>query len=413
MKYILEHWALILLSALTILLITLILDTSWPVAYVYVVSTPSGATVSDRDDFSWTTPVLIPVQHGGLHIEVSHPGRVSVDTVLSPEMSDEAVHISLPYRFPVEISTEPSGASVILDNTVIGNTPLSISVDEPGIHHLSLSLQSLIMLEDSFILLANSPESLHYVLPRFHPSGMILIPPEASRANGILQTCLIARYEVTNIEFCEYLKIQDPTPVRDTTNRWGRTDILEIMFPSDYPLPFYINSSSEWAVQDGLDDFPIAGLTFRAAQGYCTWLTSMDTSGITFNLPTESEWRTAALAGSRGPWPWGSRRPDGNLLNLSDSSEGMLRRHPSLDDGYSYSAPVGSYPPNNWGLFDMAGNVWEYCRPVGADSAVAAMGGSWLSSMDDCRCDAIMYPDTGLGYPYIGFRVTASISSQD
>ncbi|MEN8208408.1 MAG: SUMF1/EgtB/PvdO family nonheme iron enzyme, partial [Candidatus Fermentibacteria bacterium] len=364
MKYILKHWALILLSALTILLVMLILDTSWPVAYVYVVSTPVGAAVSDCEDFLWTAPALIPVQHGGLTIEVSHPGRVPVDTVLTPDMSDEAVLITLPYRFSVEISSEPSAASVILDNSFIGHTPVNVSIDDPGIHYLSLTHQNLIIFEDSFILLDNSPDSLHYVLPRFHPSGMIQIPPEACRSADILQTYIIARYEVTNSEFCEYLRIREPAPMRDTTNRWGRTDTLEDLFPSDYPLPFYINSSGEWAVQDGLGDLPIAGLTIRAAQGYCTWLTSTDTSGIVFRLPTESEWINAALAGSEGPWPWGSRQPDGNLLNLSDSREDMLRRHPSLDDGFSYTAPVGSYPSNNWGLFDMAGNVWEYCTPV-------------------------------------------------
>ncbi len=413
MKYILEQWALILLSALTILLIMLIFDTSWPVAYVYVESTPAGATISDCDDFLWTAPALIPVQHEGLIIEVSYPGRVSVDTVLTPEMSDEPVLISLPYRFSVQISSEPSGASVILDNYFIGQTPLNASVDEPGIHSLSLSLGNLIVVEDSITLLTNSPDSLHYVLPMLHSSGMIYVPPEAGGSGDILQPYVIARYEVTNSEFCEYLRMLEPAPTLDTTNRWGRTDILEDMFPSDYPLPFYISSSGEWAIQDGLDNLPIAGLTCAAAEGYCSWLTSIDTSGITFRLPSENEWYTAALAGSDGPWPWGSRHPDGNLLNLSDSSEDLLRRHPSIDDGFSYSAPVGSFPSNNWGLFDMAGNVWEYCRPVHSDFTVAARGGSWLSSMGDCRCDATMYPDTGLGYPYIGFRVAGSIDSPE
>ena len=409
MKYILEHWALILLSSLMILLVMLILETSWPVAYVYVVSTPAGATVSDCDDFLWTTPALIPVQHEGLIIEVSYPGRATVDTVLTPEMSHEAVLISLPYRFHLIISSEPAGASVILDNYFKGYTPMNVSIDDPGIHNFSLTLGSLIVLEDSIILLTNSPDSLHYFLPRLHQSGMIYIPPEAEVSGDILQPYVIARYEVTNSEFCEYLRMLEPAPMRDTTNRWGRTDILEDMFPGDYPLSFYISSSGEWAILDGLDNFPIAGLTVRAAEGYCAWLTSIDTSGITFRLPTENEWHTAALAGSGGPWPWGSRHPDGNLLNLSDDSENMLRRHPSIDDGFPYSAPVGSFPYNNWGLYDMAGNVWEYCRPVHSDSSVAARGGSWLSSMDDCMCDAVMYPDTGLGYPYIGFRVAASI----
>ncbi len=413
MKFILDHWALILLSALTILLVMLIVDTSWPVAYVYVVSTPAGATVSDYDEFVWTTPARIPVQFDGLAIVVSHPDRVPVDTVLLPEMSDKPVLISLPYRFPVEISSDPSGASVILDGSFIGQTPLNVSIDNPGLHYMNLTLEDLIVIEDSVSLVTNTAYSFHYILPRLHPSGMILVPPEAGRTGDILLSYLIARYEVTNSEFCEYLRILEPAPAIDTTNRWGRTDTLEDMFPSDYPLFFYIDSYGEWAIQDGLENLPVAGLTCRAAQEYCAWLTSLDTSGITFRLPTEIEWQTAALAGGRGPWPWGSVQPDGSFLNLSDASEGMLCRHPSIDDGFSYSAPVGSFPANNWGLYDMAGNVWEYCRSVQADSPFVAMGGSWLSSMEDCRCDARMYPDTSLGYPFVGFRIAATIGLQE
>lgn len=258
--------------------------------------------------------------------------------------------------------------------------------------------------------MANSPRDYHFVLPRFHSSGMLYIPPRAGRPGELPQPYLIARYEVTNREFCDYLRILEPAPATDSTNRWGRTDTIEELFPGDYPVPFYVGSSGEWTVQDGLDNFPIAGLSFRAAEDYCAWFSSIDTSGIIYRLPTEAEWHTAALAGSSGPWPWGSRRPDGNLLNLSDIREDMLRRHPSIDDGYSLSAPVGSFQHNNWGLFDMAGNVWEFCRPVHPDSSIAAMGGSWLSSMNDCRCDAWMCPDTSLGYPYIGFRIAASTS---
>jgi formylglycine-generating enzyme required for sulfatase activity len=120
------------------------------------------------------------------------------------------------------------------------------------------------------------------------------------------------------------------------------------------------------------------------------------------------EWQVSARGGDSGPWPWGSGRPDGRLLNLSDSNEGLLRRHPSVDDGYSRTSPVGIYPANGWGLYDMAGNVWEYCLPPDGGDAPPALGGGWLSSMDDCRLDAVMYPDTALGYPYLGFRVAAT-----
>ena len=410
MKHILDHWALILLTALMILLVTLLLDISWPVAFVHLLSTPSGAEVSDGEGFIWISPAVIPVQYGGLNVTLTHPGRVPVDTLLLPEMSEEPVLISLPYRFPVDISSEPSGASVHLDGTFLGCTPLHVNIDEPGTHYLSFTVDNLIIFKDSFSLIADKPYAFHYSLPRLYSSEMIYIPAEACDCPEIQQPYLISRYEVTNDEFCRYLEVIDSVPMRDTTNRWGRTTIVEELFPGDYPLPFYIDSLGKWAIQDGLENNPVAGLTCNAAGKYCEWLTATDTSGISFRLPAESEWYTAAVAGSGGPWPWGSRRPDGDLLNLSDCSEGMLHRHPSIDDGFSFSAPVGSFPCNNWGLFDMAGNVWEFCRPLSPESSFVARGGSWLSSMDDCKCDARIYPDSGMGYPYMGFRIAASVT---
>ena len=413
MTFFTRNMVLILLSALTILLVMLIFETSWPVAYVNVVSTPSGATVSDSDGFIWTTPAWIPVQHNGLSIEVSHVDRVSVDTVLTPDMSTEPVLVSLPYSFPVGITSEPSGALVIIDGSSTGCTPLNITIDEPGIHYIRLILDNLIELEDSFTLLANNPDSFHYSLPRYHSTDLLFVPLEVCNPSLIQKSYLISRYEVTNSEFCEYLRVMDPVPAIDTTNRWGRTDVLESIFPGDYPLPYYIDDFGKWTVQDGFENNPEAGLTFNSAEDYCLWITSMDTSDTVYRLPLEDEWYTAALAGCCGPWPWGSRRPDGNLLNLSDRNENLLRRHPSLDDGYSLSAPVGSFPSNNWGLYDMSGNVWEYCRPANQDSTVVVRGGSWLSSMDDCMCEARMYTDTSLGFPYIGFRISASAGQQE
>jgi len=413
MKHIFNNWAIILLSALTILLVMLIIDTAWPVAYVHISSIPSGAIISDGEGFEWISPAVIPVQHEGLNVTLTHPQRVSVDTLLLPEMAAEPVIVSLPFRFPVNISSEPSGVSVLIDGSFSGYTPLHTVIDEPGMHQLTLVSSDEIMIEDSFSLLFNDPCSLHCVLPRIHPSGMLLIPPKTSGSQNLLNPYLIGKYEVTNREFCEYLRMLEPFPVRDTSNRWGRTDILESMFPGDYPLPFYIDSAAGWKIQDGLHDLPVAGLTVNTALGYCEWISLVDSFDLSYRLPTGEEWFNAAVAGGGGPWPWGSQRPDGNLLNLSDSNESLLRRHPSIDDGYAQAAPVGSFPSNNWGLHDMAGNLWEYCMPVHSDSAVEIRGGSWLSSMEDCRCDAKMYPDSGLGYHYAGFRIAASPPSRE
>jgi len=408
MSRLLDHWALVLLLAMSLLLVALICETSWPVAYVYLMSVPGGAEVSDGEGFFWCTPAWIPVSHEGLHLTLSRAGRLSVDTVITPGMADSPVVVDLPYLFMLTVTTDPAGASVLLDGLPAGSTPVTLEIPEPGSHIVSITEGYVTLVSDSILLLDNSPDTLHYRLPRPYGEGMVLVPSGPCSPSGLDHSFLISRTEVTNTDFCRYLSWLEPSPEMDSTNRWARPEILESIFPGDYPVPFIIGPDGMWAVEEGLQDHPVAGLTARTARDYCEWYSTLAGDGLEYRLPAPSEWRTAALAGGGGPWPWGSRRPDGSLLNLSDCNEVLLRRHPSIDDGHVRTSPVGSYPPNGWGLFDMAGNLWEYCIPAGGGVPVA-MGGSWLSSIDDCRCDSRMNPDTSLGYAYVGFRLAATL----
>jgi formylglycine-generating enzyme required for sulfatase activity len=93
-------------------------------------------------------------------------------------------------------------------------------------------------------------------------------------------------------------------------------------------------------------------------------------------LPTEAEWEYAArggLAGKRFSWgdePLGDH--DGEKANIW---QGRFPVENSLADGFERTAPVGSYPPNGYGLYDMAGNVWEWCADWYRADAYAARAG--------------------------------------
>ena len=112
------------------------------------------------------------------------------------------------------------------------------------------------------------------------------------------------------------------------------------------------------------DQHPIIGVNWHDAIAYAKWADK--------RLPTEAEWEKAARGGLVGKQhPWGNAELDGTQCNFADKSLREVwdkEKKPednwadkNIDDGYAYTAPVGSYPPNRYGLYDMAGNVTEWC----------------------------------------------------
>ena len=109
------------------------------------------------------------------------------------------------------------------------------------------------------------------------------------------------------------------------------------------------------------DDQPVAMVSYNDAQAFCEWLTAKEK--LPYKLPTEAQWEYAARGGlSIAQFPWGDALPDGRRANYADKNTDFEWRDRNSDDGYKYVAPVGSYEPNGYGLYDMAGNVLEWVR---------------------------------------------------
>ncbi len=103
---------------------------------------------------------------------------------------------------------------------------------------------------------------------------------------------------------------------------------------------------------------PVENVSWEDAQIFISQLNSMD-PGSTYRLPTEAEWEYACRAGTATRYSWGDKA-DCSKANFGNSP--LSSECKGISPGKT--VPVGSYPPNPWGLYDMHGNVWEWCNDL-------------------------------------------------
>lgn len=119
------------------------------------------------------------------------------------------------------------------------------------------------------------------------------------------------------------------------------------------------------------DTHPVVNISWDEVQGYLAWLNDTVKPAKPYRLPTEEEWETAARGGVTTDFPWGNEIEQGKT-NCAESL---------CADGFENTSPVGKYPPNQFGLHDVVGNVWEWtasCYDGDCDFRVLRSG-SWFN----------------------------------
>lgn len=216
----------------------------------------------------------------------------------------------------------------------------------------------------------------------------------------------MSKTEVSNIDytlFLSQLSTEDSVNYRPNSHLWSTRKLSEPLQRYYFRHPAYQN-------------YPVVNINYEQATAYCEWLTSelnsrFSNQKVRVRLPTEKEWEDAAKGNNPfAIFPWGteSMRVESGK-NQGKMQANFIRRRGdymgiagSLNDGATITAPVESYWPNDFGLYNMSGNVAEMVAEKGL-----VKGGSWKSRADWLRIDKQQYVKGAS--PEVGFRYVVEV----
>ena len=257
----------------------------------------------------------------------------------------------------------------------------------------------------------------------------------------------MGQHEITNVQYCAFLNSLFSSQFKVISGRiYAESD-------TDNRYPYYsmFHTSQIFLTDDSfsvrtkggrdMSTDPVMDVSWYGAVAYCNWRSQQEsreqcydlstwTCDFTkkgYRLPTEAEWEYSARGGLQGKrFPWGDTITHNNAnyfsidFYLYDISP-TRQFHPTWNDGIEpYTSPVGSFFANNYGLYDMAGNVSEWCNdwygeyspnpqtnPTGPATGTGRVfrGGCWNSLADGCRASSRVGETQNVGYDTLGFRV--------
>jgi formylglycine-generating enzyme required for sulfatase activity len=241
-------------------------------------------------------------------------------------------------------------------------------------------------------------------------------PEERVGGTGDVASFNIDVHEVTNAQYAAFVEATGYITVAERAGADGAPMGAAVFDRTQ--ARWRIDSTANWRRPDGegssiegLDEYPVVAVAYEDALAYARWTGR--------RLPTENEWEFAARGAEPAP---ADRRAEAFAADgapAANTWQGVFPFQDTGDDGFAGLAPVGCFPPNARGLYDMAGNVWEWTSDAfvggdGLDTARAAdapmrviKGGSQLCAPNFCaryRSGSRQPADEGLGMSHIGFR---------
>ena len=173
---------------------------------------------------------------------------------------------------------------------------------------------------------------------------------------------------------------------------------------------------------------PVVNVSWEDAKAFIKWINQKYEGKYEFSLPTEAQWEYACRAGTKTARFWGDNPDDAcKYANVHDLKSKQVNKdfvwqNHKCNDGYAVTAPVGSFKPNQFGLNDMLGNVWEWCedsykkdayKEYQSDNSVTqsgvlsrvVRGGSWLFHPAGVRCAYRRDDLPAFRYNGLGFRL--------